>query len=525
MSEMVGDISKTKQQLIVELGSLRQRVAELEEAETKHEQMKELYEALANSSPIGVYIFQHGKFQFVNLQFQKHTGYSEDELLAMNPIELVHPEDRTNVRESAIQMLKGLRFTPYEFRVITRNGMTRWSMETVTSITYNGKRATLGNFMDITERRRAEEALRESEERYSALLNLGGRVGEAIVMLQDKDGKSSMQTFVSDEWPRITGYSKKELLNMSILDLLHPRYRAASLKRRKRKMSGEIIPGLFEMSIIRKDGTEVPIETTSAYTTYRGERATVAFIRDITERKQAETKLLDYQHRLQSLAAQLSLAEERERHLIATDLHDHISQSLAICNIKLGTLLESSPSADLTSGLNELRTLISQMIKETRSLSFSISSPLLYVFGLDAAVEQLAKDMQEQYGIIFEFEANKQRHALDDDVRVLLYRTVYELFNNILKHAKAHYVKVIMKQHGGYLRITIEDDGIGFDTAQLTDSMRRNKGLGLFSVRERLSYIGGKVDIESKPGTGTKITITAPLREREEKNRKGVQVK
>ena len=520
----MSNMKKTKKQLTSELIEVCEQVAAFKKAETKQKRAEELYETLANNSTVGIYIFQNGKFKFVNSQFRKHTGFSEEELLAMAPYELLRPEDRANARQNAIQMLKGKRSAPYELRAVTRSGETVWAMETVTSIVYNGKRATLGNFMDITERKQAEEALRESEERYSALVNLGGRVGEAIIMLQDKDSVFSIQTFVSDEWPRITGYPKEELLGMSFLDLLHPRYREASLKRHKRKIRGEIMPGLFEMAVIKKDGTEVPIEVTSAYTTYKGDRVNVAFIRDISERKKAEAKLLDYQHELRSMAAQLSLAEERERRIIATELHDHISQSLALCNIKLGALLELSSSTHyLTKNLTELRELISQMIKETRSLSFSISSPLLYLFGLDAAIEQLAEDMQEQYGIIFDYEASKQLQPLDDDVRVLLYRAVYEIFTNILKHAKAHQVKVAMKQYGGYLRITIEDDGTGFSTSQLNDSMRRNKGFGLFSVRERLSYIGGKMDIESQLGMGTKVTITAPLKY-EGKNKIGAQI-
>ena len=518
------DTRKTKKELIDELEAAHQQAAALEQAETSHKQVKELYQTLADSLPVGVYIYQDGKFQFVNRQFQKHTGFGEAELLTKAPRELIHPEDRSGARQNAIKMLKETRLAPYEFRVINQNGETLWAMETVTSIIYNGKRATLGNFMDITERKQAEEALRESEERYSALVNLGGRVGEAIIMLQDKDGVYSIQTFVSDEWARITGYSEAELLGMSFLDLLDPKYREASLKRHKRKISGEIMPGLFEMSVIRKDGTEVPIEVTSAYTTYKGERVNVAFIRDITGRKEAEAKLLDYQHELRSLAAQLSLAEERERRIIATELHDRISQTLAICNIKLGALLElSSATHYLSKNINELRELISQMIKETRSLSFSISSPLLYLFGLDAAIEQLAEDMQEQYGIIFHYEASKQLQPLDDDVRVLLYRAVYEIFANILKHAKAHHVEVAMKQHAGFLRIIIEDDGEGFITSQLTDNMRKTKGFGLFSVRERLSYIGGKIDIDSQPGRGTKVTITAPLKHKR-KNKSVAQI-
>ena len=140
-------------------------------------------------------------------------------------------------------------------------------------------------------RKQAEDKLRESEKRYRAIVNLGGTIGEAIVLLQDTEQGEGIQKFISDQWPCITGYSREELLGMSFFDLLHPRHRQASLRRHQRKMNREAMPDLFEMSIIRKDGTEVPIELTSAYTTYKGKRANVAFIRDITERKQAEEAL------------------------------------------------------------------------------------------------------------------------------------------------------------------------------------------------------------------------------------------
>jgi len=128
---------------------------------TERKQAEQLYRTLATSSPVGVYIAQEGKFVFINPQFQKYTGFTEDELLGRDSLSLVHPEDREVVRENAIEMLKGKRSSPYEFRVIDKGGETIWAIETVTSIHYKGERAALGNFMDVTERKRMEAKLEQ----------------------------------------------------------------------------------------------------------------------------------------------------------------------------------------------------------------------------------------------------------------------------------------------------------------------------------------------------------------------------
>ncbi|RJO62537.1 MAG: PAS domain S-box protein [Dehalococcoidia bacterium] len=165
----------------------------------------------------------------------------------------------------------------------------------VTAIPFHGPEGeTAGiieTFRDITMRRQMQAQLLESEERYKALINLGTEVGEAVVMLQDESGIEALQTFVSDEWPRITGYDKNELLSMSFFDLVIPAERVASMERHRIKMSGKTLPGLFEINIVRRDGAIIPVELTSAFTMYRGQRANVAYIRDISERKKAEKEL------------------------------------------------------------------------------------------------------------------------------------------------------------------------------------------------------------------------------------------
>ncbi len=155
------DERKTKKQLINELVELRRRVAELEVSASRQTQDIELFRIFRASSPIGLFIVRDGKFQFVNENFREVTGGSPYELLGTDPMKLVLPEDREMVRENAIAMLKEERSSPYKYRIINKDGETRWLLEGVTSVQYQGRRAVLGHSMDITERERAQEKLEE----------------------------------------------------------------------------------------------------------------------------------------------------------------------------------------------------------------------------------------------------------------------------------------------------------------------------------------------------------------------------
>ncbi len=226
-----------------------------------------------------------------------------------------------------------------------------------------------------------------------------------------------------------------------------------------------------------------------------------------------EAQLIEYQKELRSLASQLSLAEERERRRIATGLHERITQKLALCCIKLGELLKLAPSAAFARELNELRSVAKEVIKETRSLTFELSPPHLYEIGLEAAVEELTHQMREQYGLPASFKDDGLTKPVDYEVRVLLFQMVRELLVNIVKHANAHRARVCIKRHGSNLQITVEDDGVGFDASEICFGRKRTKGFGLFSIRERLHYIGGQFELESERGCGTQVTLIAPLKQ------------
>jgi PAS domain S-box-containing protein len=245
-----------------------------------------------------------GIIRQVNNGFERSTGWKQKEVIGKTAIEVgfLSEEEGQRIEKEVLPTLMKEGFVRnFETTVVRRN---RTNFPVLMSWTLmkdvEGKPTRIVTAAtDITELKRMEEALRESEERYRALVQLGAEVGEAVVMLQDTEQGEGVQTFVSDEWLRITGYSREELLGKPFFDLVSPGDRGASVERHRRKISGEAMPGLYEMTIIRKDGTQVPIELTSAYTTYRGKAANVAYIRDITERKRMERALATERERLE----------------------------------------------------------------------------------------------------------------------------------------------------------------------------------------------------------------------------------
>ncbi len=232
---------------------------------------------------------------------------------------------------------------------------------------------------------------------------------------------------------------------------------------------------------------------------------------DVIERKQAEQKLLRYQEELRSLATELALSEERERRRIAQALHDRIGQVLALINIKVGALLESASSTDLGKALKEVRDLVSESIAQTRSLTFDLSPPILYELGFEAALDWLAERIQQQYGVEVEIVCRKKEIPLSSEWRATLFSAIRELLVNVGKHAKSPTARVLLLKKEGKIVASVEDAGIGMDPAARMRGKPGADGFGLFSIRERLEFMGGRVEISSKQGRGTRVTLHAPV--------------
>ncbi|MHC4699070.1 MAG: sensor histidine kinase [Planctomycetota bacterium] len=216
---------------------------------------------------------------------------------------------------------------------------------------------------------------------------------------------------------------------------------------------------------------------------------------------------------LKSLASQLSITEERERRRLATQLHDHIGQSLIVSKAKLDEQRSSDISVERARVLEEVCDSLKKVIQETRTLTFDLSSPLLYLIGFEAAAEQwLADEIQEKHGIETEFENDERHKPMSNDIRAILFRNLRELLINVVKHAKADKIKVSVVREDGDIRVCIEDDGIGFDPKKVKSKSITDGKFGLFSVGERLEQLGGHFRIDSILGAGSKVTMTAPLK-------------
>jgi signal transduction histidine kinase len=264
----------------------------------------------------------------------------------------------------------------------------------------------------------------------------------------------------------------------------------------------------------RLSGGDMAARTGLAYTNGELERLARAFDEMAEALERRAIQLAAYQKQLRSLASQLSLAEERERRRIAIDLHDRVGQALAMANIKLGVLRQLESSAELSGLVDEVSNFIEQAIQEARTLMFEISSPILYELGFEAAIRHRVDQIQKQHGIIAVCEHDQQPKPLDDDVRILLFQAVSELMVNVVKHARARHVAVRIRRDEDQIRVCVEDDGMGFDASGTATRPTLTGGFGLFSIRERLSHIGGGLWIESQPGRGTLVTLVAPIKPR-----------
>ncbi|MFO0752331.1 MAG: PAS domain S-box protein [Thermodesulfovibrionales bacterium] len=481
---------------------LQHEIMERKWAERVLKSSEEKYRLVVENANEGIAVTQDNFFKYFNPKAMRILGHPEEVLTSRPFFEFFHPDDRDIVMERHLRRLKGDMLPHlYSARIIDRDGNTKWLEINSVLITWRGRPAALAFFSNITERRKTEEMLELLE---SAIQQTTDSI---IITTARPEQFTSKVVFVNKAFTMMTGYTPEDVVGRLSIILQGPKTDSTEwFKLESSQARGKAF--YVEAVNYRKDGTRFYHEW--QISPIRDERGKVThFIstqRDITKRKKAEEDLNAYQEKLRALASELTLTEERERRRIATDLHDHIGQTLAITKIKLGELRNALSSTSLAWMVDSVRVLIEKTIQYTKTLTFELSPPILHELGFEAAMEWLCERMQKDHGISFEFRDDGKARPLDNDISILLFQAVRELLINVVKHAKARMVRVSLLRDEGSVRIVVEDDGVGFDTLKMEKA-----SFGFFSIRERVKHLGGTFTIDSRPGQGTKVTLISPV--------------
>jgi PAS domain S-box-containing protein len=443
----------------------------------------------------------------VNKGFTKILGYKESDVVGKTTMEIKMFKD-PEAHRKIIDALGTREATEnIETWFVSKSGGNVLGLMSAASIEIDGEKCVMSTIRDISQRKQAEQELKESK----ALIDV---VVESVpLMIFLKEATDLRFVVFNRAGEDLLGYDSKHLLGKSDLDLF-PVEQASFFMANDR----EVLDGKAGML----DIPEEPIMTAkkglrllhTRKVCIRGADGTTKYLlgisEDITERKESEAKLLAYQEQLRALTSELFLIEEKERRHIAAELHDQIGQNLALCKLKVAALEKEMTRSQVKSELSTVRRLLECSIQDARSLIFDLSPPVLYELGLQAALEWLTERIEEQYHVPVEFENRAGDEILESDRQVILFQVVRELLVNVGKHSRASQAKVILSLEKPFLKIQVNDDGVGFDATQIYDAKGRQGSYGFFSMRERLNYLGGGLEVKSKPGQGSQIVLTVP---------------
>jgi PAS domain S-box-containing protein len=357
-------------------------------------------------------------------------------------------------------------------------------------------------FIDITERKASEAAVRESEEKYSTVVE-NSPTGIFIY-------RSGKLEFANQRFYQMVGRSPQELTTMDFADLVHSSDWPMVQELWRKRMAGSGATQDYECRINHSSGEPRWISGRTALIRYGGEFALLGNIQDITERHKAEQALRDSQDSLHRLSAKLMSAQESERRRVARELHDSIGQSLSAAKFMVERALdeqnqfgEERRRQSVT--LRAVVPVLQASVEEVRRISMALRPTTLDDLGLIATIAWFTRDFQITYPHMeVERQIEVEEFEVPDLLKTNIFRILQEAMNNASKYSQASRITVSLRQLLGDLQLMVCDNGVGFDL----EGPRRTTsggGFGLVSMRERAELFGGSLIITSAPGEGTVI--------------------
>ena len=524
----------------VQMAGITLDITERKEAEVASRRSQQLFADIFRVSPAATILstLADGSCVDANEAYARLTGYTREELIGKTTVELniwLSAEERQRV---VTELAQKEHLENVELTLRRKNGEFINTLASGEVITLDGQRFILSFFFDITEQKRAEQALKQSEGRYRLLAE------NARDVIWTMDWPSLRLTYISPGITHLRGYTVEEAMTQTIEEVLTPESFAWVQETREEELSKEesgaidlVRTPVVELEYRCKDGSKAWGE--SKISPIRDARGNVVEIlgvtRNITERKAAEMALrqrtLDLeelnrtletrvhertkelaktQERLQNLASQLLLAQEKERKRVAVELHDGLMSELAATKFLLeGKIMLLDNGKPINSGgLRRIADVLADTMKEARRIMNNLHPSTLDELGLIATISWLCGEYQKSYPhITVQQEIAVSEKDIAEGIRVVIYRVLQEALNNFARHGKGDRVEVSLSKSDGSFSFVVRDNGQGFNVENA------KKGLGLESMRERVELSGGNFILESAGSVGTTIRASWPLPE------------
>jgi PAS domain S-box-containing protein len=482
----------------------RQVAAALRESE-------ERYRLLLRNLPAVVYKgYVNCEVDFIDEKVEELTGHEKIKFdtrqLKWN--DLLLPEDNQPFKQAFLQGLRETGSYVREYRIRRRDGEVIWIQDRGQIICdLEGKvEYVSGVFFDVTERRRAEEALRGSEARFASFM----RHLPGTAVMRNFNGR---YLFANEAWERIHRRTRPDWEGKTIAEMWPPEMAAQIWASDQQVIThGEPVQVIEE--IPQEDDTHYWLVNKFPIPDQDGRPGLIGAVgTDITLRRRAEEALRESEQRLRYLTSQLLGAQERERKRISMELHDELGQSLAVLKLQIRAIERGlgSRQQDLKDGCLELLLYLDGVIDDVRRLSRDLSPAILEDLGLLSALKYLIEGFSKHYTVSYSFEVEDLDHLFPGDAQITIYRIFQECLTNISRHAGATEVSITITENDDVISLVLEDNGAGFDPAQVTDRRGTARGMGLATLNERARMLGGTLKIRSQPGVGTRLTCVLPV--------------
>jgi PAS domain S-box-containing protein len=482
----------------------RQAVAALRESE-------ENYRLLLKNIPAVVYKgYVDCAVDFVDEKVEELVGYLKREFdtRKLKWFDVLVPEDLEKFKKTFLAGLKSSKSYIREYRVRRADGEVIWIQDRGQIICKPDGQVEYisGVFFDITERRKAEEALREREAQFASFM----RHAPGTAVMRDFKGR---YLFTNEAWEKRQQRTRRDWEGKTIAEVWPPHLAARFYEGDLQVIAqGKTVQTIEE--IPQEDGihnwlvTKFPIPDKDGRSALIGEVGL-----DITLRRRAEGALRESEQRLRFLTSQLLSAQERERKRISMELHDELGQSLAVLKLQIRAINRAlrDDQQDLKADCLELLRYLDGVIDDIRRLSRDLSPAILEDLGLQSALQYLLNEFSKHYSIKQSFEVEDLDQLFPADAQIMIYRVFQECLTNISKHAGATEVSIEVREHDGLISLALEDNGKGYDPIRAMARRTSGQGLGLAALDERARMLGGVLEIRSQPGIGTRVTCVIPV--------------